>query len=250
MVPVIYAVSMECQGYALSDVTLTSSHEIAESATDGYSSPTTMDFGYYLNLDDPNTFGWNDVMGGEVADLCVDFFGLGQDHTPEGSFTAQRIWSTSKAMQLKNPCIPVPSGSVYYNAFPEKALFVMDVGATRTFTVTGFADATNPDWYVSTQDVTTYAQNPGYLQMSVSGTTINSGKTLQVTMKLLQDPSNSPNGEADGVILSTNNASAMNATSGNYWPFTVVTADAGVAEPSGLQRRPGRLHSRPRMNHH
>ncbi len=34
-------------------------------------------------LNDPATFGWDDVQGGEVADLCVDPFLLGQDETTE-----------------------------------------------------------------------------------------------------------------------------------------------------------------------
>jgi hypothetical protein len=246
---VVYAVSMECPGYQLSDVTLTSSHEIAEAATDGTFTNNTS--GWYLDLNDPNALGWNDGSGGEVADMCEDIFGFGQDHTTEGAFTAQRIWSISRAALFENPCIPIPTGEVYFNAVPEKAMFIMSPGETRMFPVTGFADGALPAWTMSLVDVTQDNNNPNmqYLQMSIVGGTntdagseisLNNGTVVTVSMKLLADPSNTVNGEADGLIISMNNPDPNAATKGNYWPFVVMTqaeADAqGYMEPA--HRRP------------
>jgi hypothetical protein len=247
----IYGVVMECPMYQVSDVTNTASHEIAESATDGYAGAQG-NGGWYLDLNDVNTWGWNDVFsGGEVGDLCVDQLVLGQDITTEsygdgGSFTAQRIWSTSGAT-AGNPCVPVPSGEVYFSASPEKAFFVMDVGQTRTFPVTAFANGTFPSWTLTPQDWTD--PNTAYLQLSVSGiadgggVSVSDGTVVTVTMKLLADPSGTYNGEADGVLMSTDTADPTLATKGHVWPFAVMTtaaaADAGVTEPAHRRPRHG-----------
>jgi hypothetical protein len=252
--PVIYAVAAECQGYMLSDVTLTATHEIAEAVTDGFTG-SSGNGGWYLDMSDPNSFGWNDVAGGEVGDLCVDLFNLGGDHTPEGTFTAQRIWSVSKAAAAKNPCVPVPSGEVYFNVSPEKALFIMDVGQTRSFNATAFADGTLPSWTLTPQDWTD--PNMAYLQLSVAGgaadggVSVSDGTIVTVTMKLLADPTGSANGEADGALVSTDTPDPNNATKDHYWPFVVLTsaaaADAGVTEPmhrGPVRRGRGRLAAR------
>ena len=247
----IYGVVMECPMYQVSDVTNTASHEIAESATDGYAGAQG-NGGWYLDLNDVNTYGWSDIFsGGEVGDLCVDQLGLGQDITTEsygdgGSFTAQRIWSTSQAALTKNPCIPVPSGEVYFSASPEKAFFVMDVGQTRTFQATAFTDGTFPSWTLTPQDWTDPMTT--YLQLSVSGSTdggvtVSDGTIVTVTMKLLADPSGTTNGEADAVLMSTDTADPTVATKGHIWPFAVMTtaaaADAGVMEPAHRRPRHG-----------
>src|ERR1019366_5409260 len=204
-----------CQGYQLSDVTNTASHEIAEAATDGYTGAQG-NGGWYLDMNDVNAWAWSDVFyGGEVGDLCVDQLVLSQDVSSEtygdgGSFTTQRIWSTSQAKLMKNPCVPVPSGEVYFSASPEKAFFVMDVGQTRTFQATAFTDGTFPSWTLTPQDWTD--PNTAYLQLSVSGiadgggVSVSTGSAVTVTMKLLADPSGTANGEADGVLMSTDNA--------------------------------------------
>ena len=247
----IYGVVMECPMYQVSDVTNTASHEIAESATDGYAGAQG-NGGWYIDLNDVNTWAWSDIFsGGEVGDLCVDQLGLGQDLTTEsygdgGSFTAQRIWSTSGAT-AGNPCAPVPSGEVYFSASPEKAFFVMDVGQTRTFQATAFANGTTPSWTLTPQDWTD--PNTAYLQLSVSnvtdggGVSVSDGTAVTVTMKLLADPSGTTNGEADGVLMSTDTADPTVATKGHIWPFAVMTtaaaADAGVMEPAHRRPRHG-----------
>ena len=71
---VVYAVVNECPQYALTDLTLSASHEIIEAATD----PSNLVTAYYLDTSSPDTWGWDDVFGGEVADMCADQLGLGQ----------------------------------------------------------------------------------------------------------------------------------------------------------------------------
>ena len=252
----IYGVVMECPMYQLSDVTNTATHEIAEAASDGYAG-SSGNGGWYLALKDVNTFGWNDSLGGgEVGDLCVDQLGLGQDVASEtsgdaGTFTAQRIWSTSQAALMKNPCIPVPSGEVYFSVSPEKAFFVMDVGQTRTFKATAFTDGTFPSWTLTPQDWTD--PNTTYLQLSVSGSadggvSVSDGSIVTITMKLLADPTGTYNGEADGVLMSTDTSDPNAATKGHIWPFAVMTtgaaADGGYMESA---HRPPHRGNRVRM---
>jgi hypothetical protein len=250
-IPVAYSIVMECPGYMVSDVTFTATHEIVETITDGYYD-SSGNGGWYLDLNDVNTWGWNDVQGGgEVGDLCQDELGLGLDVTMAGSFTAQRIWSVSRAAQGKNPCVPVPSGEVYFSAAPEKAMFVMDVGETRVFRAKTMSDSTSKSWYLAAQDWTD--PTTAYLQLSVSGAgdgglQVTSGQVVEVTMKLLADPGPSALGEADGVLLSTDTADPTVATTGHVWPFAVMSKadalDAGVMEPMHRPHR-GR-HARPR----
>jgi len=55
------------------------------------------------------------VADGEVADFCVDQFGLTTQHdtATAGTNTVQRIWSVSAATAGTNPCVPIPSGEIY-----------------------------------------------------------------------------------------------------------------------------------------
>src|SRR5208282_5681959 len=106
---------------------ISASHEFIETATDG----SNQSFSFYLNLNDPATWGWDDVLGGEVADLCVDQFGLGQDETTENGFTVQRIWSVTNASAGMDPCVPVPAGEVYFNTYSEYSVVLIAVGESK-----------------------------------------------------------------------------------------------------------------------
>lgn len=239
---VTYAVVDECDVYAedggvdqagtLAYTTLTASHEILESASDPGNPP-----GYYLDFSDTNSFGWNDVVGGEAADLCVDFFANG-DATSDGTFTAQRIWSTAFAKAGGDPCNPLPSNDAYFNASPSQGLYVLDVGGSVTFDASAFSTAPTSDWTLAAQDWTD--PNTQYLSFTIQGGTdtdagpvvmVNNGSTPKITVKLLADPGPSANGEADGVLYSYRGDPNF-PTADNIWPFVVITpADA---EDAGL----------------
>lgn len=162
---VVYAVVNECPQYAVTDSTLSASHEIIEAATD----PSNLVTAYYLDTSSPDTWGWDDVLGGEVADMCVDQLGLGQDGTSDGTFTAQRAWSNSQAAGGGDPCAPVPSGGVYFNVSPQQEVFVLDVGGSVTFETDAFSTAAMSDWTLSPQDWTSSTST--YLSFSIEGGT-------------------------------------------------------------------------------
>jgi hypothetical protein len=261
---VVYAVIDECDPLppqfpsakpitVLQNTTLTASHEIIEAATDPVESTDSTgktSYGYYLDITDPDTWGWIDVAGGEIADLCVDQFGLGQDETADGAFTVQRIWSNVQASGSGDPCNPVIAGHAYFNAAPRRQVVVVDVGARATFEVDAFSDAGAAAWTLSAQDWSPSSNQ--YLSFSIAGarqTTrgpeimVNDGSTVEVTVTLLRDPGALVTGEADGAIVSLS-GDPTNPTAGHYWPFIVMSpadaTDAGIsASTTARHRHPG-----------
>jgi hypothetical protein len=265
---VVYAVVNECAATSaypnvpaitvLQNATLSASHEIAEAASD----PSALTTGYYLDMNDPSSWGWNDVEGGEIADLCVDPFGLNQDQTTDGSFTAQRIWSIGQAASGRDPCNPVSAG-VYFNAAPREPLFVVDVGGSATFPVDAFSTGPRSDWTLVAQDWSSYTST--YLTFSIAGgvdtdagpeVLVNDGSRVQVTVTLTQDPGSLPSGEADGVMVSVS-GNPNEPAAAHWWPFVVMSPadarDAGIDAAAGVRRpradathRP-HIHPVPRM---
>jgi hypothetical protein len=255
-IQVPYAVISECPGSGmetppittLQGTTITASHEIVEAATDP--SDLNNDTGYYLNQNDPGTYGWDDIEGGELADLCVDVFNFGQDEWNEGGFTVQRIWSNEQAAAGLDPCAPITTSSVYFNSVPVQSFFVMDVGSTITFEVDAFSVGPRSDWRVTAQDWSDYTTNP-YLSFTIAGGKvdqnigpvvdgINNGSKIQVSMTLEQDPSCI--NEADGVILSF--LGEMTAAPASYFAFSVMTP--GGANAFGLDASLSTSSHRPR----
>jgi hypothetical protein len=253
---VYYAVIPECPAPAmtpaittLQNTTITASHEFIETATD----PSLKAWTYTLDLNNPATWGWADVASIEVGDLCVDPFGLGQDETTENGFTVQRIWSIGQAAAGKNPCVPVPAGEVYFNAFSKVSVVTVDVGKSVDIEVDALADGPMGPWTVTPQDWTGGNNPSSYLSFSIQGGTntdagseiqMKSGDKMVLTVTLNADPLNAPWGEADGVIVSAN-GNAQTATAAHWWPFIVLTpaeaADAGVTM---MARRNAHLHER------
>jgi hypothetical protein len=229
----------------LQETTFASSHEIVEAATDPYQQQTltSITLGFYLNFNDPAIIPWNNIGGGEAADMCVDLVGLGQDEATEAGFTVQRIWSNAAAAAGGDPCVPA-SASTYFNVAPETWLLTIPVGGSATFTADAFSTAPMAsDFYVFGGDLNATSQtnlNP-YLTIAFGGqqdTTAKNGDKITVTVTLNQDPGSIANyaqaGGATGLLIATNTDPAMSAnpTQEHYWPFLVVSpADA---EDSGL----------------
>ena len=239
---VAYAVIDECAAplsmppiTVLQNTTISASHEFIEAASDPDPAP-----GFYLDLSDPATWGWDQVLGGEIADLCADPFGLGQDETIAGGATVQRIWSLDHASAGKNPCVPIPAGEVYFNAFSRDSVVVMDVGQTKTVEVDALADGTIGPWTVSAQDWTDKSAIATFLGFSIQGglnsdagpeIQVKSGDRLQLQVTLLADPAAAGYPSADAVVVSAY-GTGNTATAAHVWPFLVMTtaaaADAGV----------------------
>jgi hypothetical protein len=260
--PAVYAVVAECAPYpggtldTVQMATLTASHEIAEAATNPEFTANTA--GFQLDDNDPNNWGWLDVQfGGEVGDMCQDYFGLGQDETTEGGFSVQRIWSATSAAAGHDPCVPIPAGEVYFNAAPTKPRFVLDVGQTVTFEVDAFSEAPMSDWVLTAMDATDPKKT--YLTFSIQGgtsdgdagarTTVNNGAKVQVSMTLIADPGGTTNQEADALLVSSI-GDLGTATVAHTWPIGVLStadaADAGVSATSRTTgaRHGGRVHPR------
>jgi hypothetical protein len=241
-----YAVVPECSGpmagntppiTTLQNTTITASHEILEATTDPVE-PSQGGLAWYLSLIDVENRGWTDIQGGgELADLCIDPFLLDQDETAEGSFTVQRIWSNTHAAQGLDPCNPIPTTEVYFNAAPNQSYFVLDVGSSITFDVNAFSTGKRSDWTLTVQDWSDLAStsSPTYLDFTVAGAVdhgmgpeiqVNNGTTVSVTMTLKMDPGSLPTNEADGSII-TFSGSSSSPTAAHFWPFVVLSpADA------------------------
>jgi hypothetical protein len=232
----------------LQSTTLTASHEIVEASTDPVppGTSTTTSGGFALGMD-VNNWGWIDVTGGgEVADMCVDLFGLNQDQTSDGPFTVQRIWSLGQAASDVDPCNPIPSGDVYFNAAPEQtAFFAMGVGDSATFTVDAFSDGLMGAWTLTAQDWS--ESETSYLGFNIGGAasstnpqvSVQNGSKVQITVTLLRDPSSLPTQEADGSIISFA-GDPSRPSAAHFWPIAVMsTAGAAAAglgpTPSGAR---------------
>jgi hypothetical protein len=224
----------------LQTTTVTTSHEVLETATD----PDGQN-GFTLDLGDVNNWAWVDILGGdEAADLCVDPFGINQDVASSGAFSVQRIWSNTAAAGGHDPCIPAPAGQVYFNAAPRKAFYVLDVGESVTFAVDAFADGTTADWTLAAQDWSASSATT-YLGLSIAGGTVtngvskiqvNNGKTVEVTATLLVDPSGLPTAEADGAMVSVAGTAATTIVA-HWWPFAVMTKAEAIQEGIQPSRR-------------
>lgn len=246
-----YVVAVECPSLPaatsavgaptlLQNTTITASHEIVESSTDPVPPGTSnaISPGFALDGTILDNFGWIDVTGGgEAADMCVDFFGLRQDETSDGTFTVQRIWSTAQARSGVDPCNPIPQGDLYFNAAPEEtAFFVIGVGQSETFYVDAFAQPGVGTWTLTVQDWSDSTST--YLGFSIpdavstsSGPelTVSDGVRVPITVTLLQDPGSLPPGEADGSIISlAGNPGAP--TAAHFWAFAVMSPEDATSD--------------------
>lgn len=266
---ILYATVGECSGASFGNrtfaseldlVTFSSSHEIIEAATDPTATATQTSFvaGWYNDyVHDPvDDYAWNAVgSDGEVADFCVDQFGLTTQHdtATSGTNTVQRIWSTSAATAGQNPCIPVPSGEIYFNASPSEGSDLVIAAAENTATtlnVQAFSDAPK-SWTLIAFDA---SSTPSLTMSFVGGTTetetglnlpaepaiaASNGKAVQLSVTLTAALSTS-DPFAAGILISHDGTSLLTATNDHYWPFLVTTQ--AIAAQIGLGLTAGPVH--------
>jgi hypothetical protein len=238
------------------ETTFAASHEIVEAVSDPIIQPlgsTAPAGGYYIDLSKQSSIPWAGLGDGELADLCVDQLGFGQDRTTEGAYTVQRIWSIANATAGNvDPCVP-SNGKVYFNAFPTVSAVIVNVGQTQTFEVDALALGTEPAWSVILEDITDPTQTTSYFAFTITGgqtagnvalKTATSGAKLAASVKMLVDPATIANGPGWGyaVALSLNGLNPNAATSGNYWPFIIMTQATatkyGITMMDGLHHIP------------
>ncbi len=230
--PVPYVVIPECPATGssltpLQALTLAASHEILEAATDP--AENVQQVGYYLDLSDRNALGWNLLAGGEAADLCQDVTGLHQDETAMGGYVVQRIWSNTNAARGLDPCVPTPTGDVYFAVAPggSSSFLVLPVGGVATFEATAFSSQATAAWTLEGIDIQSaeHGLKAPLLSFSFDGqatATVNNGDKVQVTVTLDADPEEF--GGAEGMLLSVG-GSLSSPKAAHPWPIVVVTPD-------------------------
>ncbi len=168
MTTVSYAVMPRCAQFATLSgfdvISLTSSHEFLEAATD----PLPFSNAAYQNTDDAH-FAWSYAFGSELGDLCVQNPLLTVRPAAFG-YVVQRQWSNVSGGQRHDPCVPIPSGNVYFAAaaitpdlipvsyqgqnYTGRGVHI-PIGSTRTVELDLFSDAdTHGSFTVTPHDLT------------------------------------------------------------------------------------------------
>lgn len=104
-----YAVIPRCKGTNLALLTFTTSHELAEAATDPQLTA-------YNQLKDPYPLWSFALNGAEVGDLCENL--SDSAYSEPGIGVVSRLWSNRAAALLKNPCLPVSGSNTDFFALP------------------------------------------------------------------------------------------------------------------------------------
>ncbi|CAN5352535.1 hypothetical protein BH09MYX1_BH09MYX1_10440 [soil metagenome] len=173
-----YAIMPRCGGEQTT--TTSASHEFVEAATDP-------DVGLNLLSYYMTSSLWA-VAGGEVGDLCVDFAGA-NDKLVELGYTVQRSWSNKSASMSHDPCVPIPAGSVYFNAAPRKDRIILkNAGDTATVDFDAFSDAPTADWTVSALDFAQFQGGQSSMSFAVDKKTVNNGTHITVTVTATKTP--------------------------------------------------------------
>ncbi len=193
-----YAVIADC-GSGFPSITSTASHELIEAATDPWDAPN---LGYFMDFNVPNL--WYTDYGDETADMCQY-----EADTTEGMWTVQRSYSNVAAAAGGSPCVPAVAGEAYNNvsASPDTMPNVA-AGGSVVFTITGWSTLKTTPWklVIGPGDQTDF--DP---KAVLSGTTINNGETVTVTLK-------APTTAKSGTIGS---AYIFSGDAGHSWPVAI-----------------------------
>jgi hypothetical protein len=192
---VAYAVIPRCttlDGLSGIDVlTGAESHELVEASTDPVPTQTGAAF---AEPDTADIFWELALGGGEVGDMCAQNPGAFVKDTELG-FTVQRIWSNKSAAASHDPCVPLLTGEVYFNAAPDVTTttsvdgidmhaITIPVGQTKTVEVDLFSDAaTSGPFTVAALDFASLAEGqPTNLMFSWNKTSGVNGDKLQLSI--------------------------------------------------------------------
>jgi hypothetical protein len=171
---VAYAIIPRCDNTEATS-TVAASHEITEASTDPDIGIGSVAF--YL-VSAPL---WARA-GGEVGDLCE---GIGSNNTTttQSTFTVQRIWSNKSAKAGNDPCVPIPSGEVYFNAAPRTATVMLPtIGSTAQITVDAYSTAPYPPWTINAVDFAAFEMGSSVLTFSFTSTSVQNGDSPVLTV--------------------------------------------------------------------
>jgi hypothetical protein len=170
------------------------SHELVEVATDPF--PRSDPAFSQANL---GSYIWTAVTGGEAADMCVveaeAFTTL-----PGSSHVVQRSWSNAAAKADRDPCVPAPTSTPYFNSMPVLDVIAIDggsgyethgllipIGASRTIDLDLFSNGTVArDWNVSLYNYEDLFGGTPSLALSLDRTSGNNGEVLRLTITPLR----------------------------------------------------------------
>ncbi len=134
---VAYAVIPRCTSFGtlagLDAITGPASHEFAEAATDPFPSTNPA----FSTVDGPHTYWTRALGGGEVGDMCAQEEVVNFTKWPDLPYVVQRIWSNAAAKAGTDPCLPVPTGNVYFQSYPKMSDMVTYSTFGMTFTGLG-----------------------------------------------------------------------------------------------------------------
>lgn len=209
---VAYAVIPRCRafggGSVTDQLTVSTSHELTEAATDPYPSNGPA----YAQVDDEH-INWMMLLGGgEVSDLCQNLPDANVRPDDLAPYAVQRGWSNAAAMGGHDPCVPAPAAP-YFAAAPELPDYVeytvgssivgvlgvqIPVGQKRTITLDLFSDGPTKPFLVN-------ARNTGrgtYLSFSLDRNLGVNGEKVHLT---ISSNSEAPNFNANFVVTATLN---------------------------------------------
>ncbi len=202
---IIYAIMPRCsvQGNFLYDLTLVTSHELLEAATDPFpfSAPAFVD-------PDADHYIWGVTPGGELGDMCE--YVRAANKATVGNYIVQRTWSNESAAAGHDPCVPLlatpytglapvldadVSLTRHGGAIPTKGVEI-PLGMSKTIEVDLFSDASAPDWTVSAYDVaSTFNDRAAELTFAWDKTSGHNGDKLQLTITRIKAASRSGGSE-------------------------------------------------------
>jgi hypothetical protein len=191
--PIVYSIIPRCsvQGSFLYPLTLATSHELIEAATD----PLPFTAPAYARTDDEH-YIWSRRPQGETGDMC-EYVNAANNSILIGNYTVQRTWSNVSAAAGHDPCVPAMP-TAYLGAAPklDEPLMVkthgamittkgvqIPVGTSKTIDVELFSDGPSPDFEVYAADVSSWLDGkPAELKFAWDKQTGHNGDTLHLTI--------------------------------------------------------------------
>jgi len=169
-----YAIIPRCDNTEATS-TVSASHEIAEASSDPDIGEGVLS--WYMTS---NTLWTRE--GGEIGDLC-EGIGSSNTDTTQSTFTVQRIWSNKSAAAGNDPCVPIPTGEVYFNAAPRMSTVVLPkVGSVATVTLDAYSTAPYPPWTLNAVDFAAFQHGSAVLSFSFDNTMVQNGDSPVLTV--------------------------------------------------------------------
>ena len=184
---IVYALLPRCDD-TIDTLTLATSHEILEGATDPhpYTNPA-------FNVADDEDVMWDVAPGSELGDMCEYADSVRQRLV--GNFLVQRTWSNQSGAAGHDPCVPALQ-TPYVNATANLTDVAADfggtvvqtrgiqvpIGTTKVIELDLFSDVVAPNWTVQAFDVGAKYYGHAELQLALDKPAGHNGDKLQLTI--------------------------------------------------------------------